>query len=104
MLLSRNEELPRDFRLKENAFQMTTFIFDDIQAKTDSKLNMVRTTNSVLSNLILNFSRISGLLGGFRVDISRHIAQKLQKISPFWHKCQLKMCHTILKLNAREKD
>ena len=38
----RNEELPRDFRLKENSFQMTTFIFDDIAAKTESRLNLVR--------------------------------------------------------------
>ena len=38
----RNEELPRDFRLKENAFQMTTFIFDDIRAKTEKRLELVR--------------------------------------------------------------
>lgn len=38
----RNEELPRDFRLKENSFQMTTFIFDDIAAKTEERLNLVR--------------------------------------------------------------
>ena len=40
--LCRNEELPRDFRLKENSFQMTTFIFDDIAAKTEERLNLVR--------------------------------------------------------------
>ena len=33
----RNEELPRDFRLRENAFQMTTFIFDDIAGKILNK-------------------------------------------------------------------
>ena len=41
-LFFRNEELPRDFRLKENAFQMTTFIFDDIRAKTEKRLELVR--------------------------------------------------------------
>ena len=28
--------------MKENSFQMTTFIFDDIAAKTESRLNLVR--------------------------------------------------------------
>ena len=28
--------------MKENAFQMTTFIFDDIRAKTEKRLELVR--------------------------------------------------------------
>ena len=39
--LSRNEELPRDFRLSDELFQMTTFTYNDIRAKTEEKLNLV---------------------------------------------------------------
>jgi hypothetical protein len=38
---SRNEELPRDFRLSDDLFQMTTFTYNDIRAKTEEKLNLV---------------------------------------------------------------
>ncbi len=38
----RNEELPRDFRLQDDLFQMTTFTYNDIRAKTEDKLNLVR--------------------------------------------------------------
>ena len=36
----RNEQLPRDFRLDEGLFQMTSFTYDDIQAKTDRRLQV----------------------------------------------------------------
>ena len=38
--LYRNEQLPRDFRLKENSFQMTTFTYLEIQEKTDKRLQV----------------------------------------------------------------
>ena len=58
--LCRNEELPRDFRLKENSFQMTTFIFDDIAAKTESRLNLVRIkAESVIEFLRSSFSELN---------------------------------------------
>ena len=37
----RNEQLPRDFRLDESLFQMTSFTYDDIQAKTDRRLQVL---------------------------------------------------------------
>jgi hypothetical protein len=41
LTVSRNEELPRDFRLSDDLFQMTTFTYNDIRAKTEEKLNLV---------------------------------------------------------------
>ena len=38
--LYRNEQLPRDFRLKESSFQMTTFTYLEIQEKTDKRLQV----------------------------------------------------------------
>jgi hypothetical protein len=50
----RNEELPRDFRLQDDLFQMTTFTYNDIRAKTEEKLNLVRSLARV------NFTNLQG--------------------------------------------
>ena len=39
-VIFRNEQLPRDFRLRDNSFQMTSFTYDEIQAKTDKRLQV----------------------------------------------------------------
>jgi hypothetical protein len=53
LTVSRNEELPRDFRLSDDLFQMTTFTYNDIRAKTDEKLNLVSllSVTKLFSNL-----------------------------------------------------
>jgi hypothetical protein len=53
LTVSRNEELPRDFRLSDDLFQMTTFTYNDIRAKTEEKLNLVSllSVTKLFSNL-----------------------------------------------------
>ena len=60
-LYFRNEQLPRDFRLKDNSFQMTSFTYLEIQEKTDKRLQ-VRFSFSQETLVLLVFELIRILI------------------------------------------